>query len=150
MSGTNTGASAALPASKVPQNHGGFYFVCVMRVCREFSFAKRYDFERNLCFALTWQQLAPKIVPFSVSVLAVVTNKVDTPTSDKKPGAERRAPDSSFPRATRLAGSPARSDASCKICAAHIKQCSTTQHNPANMISRHKQRQHNYDIEITR
>ena len=47
-----------------------------MRLCTEFLFAKRYDFGCNFCFA-SLKQVTPKIVPFSVSVLAVVTSKVE-------------------------------------------------------------------------
>ena len=52
---------------------GGVYFVCVMKLHSELVFTKCYEFGRNLCFPLT-----PTIVPFSVDVLAVVTNKVET------------------------------------------------------------------------
>ena len=53
----------------------------------EVAFAKRYDFGCDSCFApslltkVGWggedKQVTPKIVPFSASVLAVVTNKVE-------------------------------------------------------------------------
>ena len=50
-----------------------------MELYSEFCFAKRYDFGCNL-----WDreetQVTPNIVPFSVSVLAVVANKVDIAT----------------------------------------------------------------------
>ena len=52
---------------------GGFYFVCVMTYHSEFVFAKRYGFGCNLFRPPT--KVAPNTVPFSVSVLAVVTRK---------------------------------------------------------------------------
>ena len=68
---------------KVPRN-----FVCVMTFRSEFLFAKRYAFGCNFCLALIflgkWEQggegkhFVPTIVAFSVSVLAVVTNKLKT------------------------------------------------------------------------
>ena len=69
------------PCRRHPQRDekhiGGFYFVRVVQLCSEFLFAKRYVFGCNLCFApLTTS--CTQIVPFSVSVLAVVTNKEET------------------------------------------------------------------------
>ena len=57
----------------------GFYFVCVLEFDREVCFAKRYGLGCNL-LDREEQKVAPTIVSFSVSVLAVVTNKVETPT----------------------------------------------------------------------
>ena len=54
-----------------------FMFVCVMDLHSEFSFAKRYDFGCNFV-SPPQNQITYNIVPFSVSVLAVVTNKVET------------------------------------------------------------------------
>ena len=59
----------------------------ITKLGSEVSFAKRYDFGCNFSFAPSHlnnmvqgggeTKVTPKIVPFSVSVLAVVTNKVE-------------------------------------------------------------------------
>ena len=56
----------------------GFYFVCAMRLYSEVAFAQRYDFGCNC-----WERKHKlhTIVSFGVSVLAVVTNKVETAIS---------------------------------------------------------------------
>ena len=63
-------------------HHGCFYFSRVMKWHSEFPFATRYGFVRNSCFA-PWQQNSTTIVPFSVSALAVVTNKVEYPSNHR-------------------------------------------------------------------
>ena len=57
---------------------GGFYFVRVMNFHGEFLLQLNGTTSGcNSCFA-PLKQATPTIVPFSVSVLAVVTNKVET------------------------------------------------------------------------
>ena len=60
----------------------GFYFVRVMILYSEVCVAKRYGFGCIFCNreGSNKQQVTQIIVPFSVSVLAVVTNKVEPPT----------------------------------------------------------------------
>ena len=67
--------------------HGGVYFVRVMNLCSEVYFAKRYTISgvtfgtgrggQNKLHSYT------QIAPFSVSVLAVVANRVDTAICDR-------------------------------------------------------------------
>ena len=66
--------------------YGAFYFVIVMNFYSEFLFAKWLHFG----FKLFGQgggrnKNTPTIVPFSVSVLALVTNKVETPMPMRDP-----------------------------------------------------------------
>ena len=58
---------------------GGFYFGRVVNLCSEFSVAKLYDFGCNFCDreGRNKNKLHQQFIPFSVSVLAVVTNKVE-------------------------------------------------------------------------
>ena len=59
------------------ETYGGFYVVRVRTFHNEALFTERYGFVCNFCFApLT--KVTPQVVLFSVSVLAVVTNKVET------------------------------------------------------------------------
>ena len=64
--------------------HGGFYFARVMKFHGEVCFAKRYEFgcilgDREGRNKQIVHRSTPKIVTFSVSVLAVDTNNVETP-----------------------------------------------------------------------
>ena len=49
-----------------------------MNLCSEVLCSNRYDFECNCFFATLTKHHIPNIVPFSVFVLAVVTNRVET------------------------------------------------------------------------
>ena len=70
--------------------YGGFYFVCVINLCSDDVFARRYDFGCNF-----WdregrnkKKLHQEIVPFSsVSVLAAVMNNIETAVSISLNGA---------------------------------------------------------------
>ena len=53
--------------------------ICVTNLCSEFVFAKRKDFWCNVGDRAE-TTLKPKFVPLSVSALAVVASKVETPT----------------------------------------------------------------------
>ena len=59
----------------------GFYFDHVIRLCSEVVFAKRYDVGCNVGDREGINnKYTIRIVPFSVTVLAVVTSKVDVAT----------------------------------------------------------------------
>ena len=63
---------------------GCLCFVRVVKLCSEFLvFANRCGAFLGLTFGtgMGGEQVTPQIVPFYVSVLAVVTNKFETPTS---------------------------------------------------------------------
>lgn len=55
-----------------------FYFVCEMKLCREFYFAKRYNFGCNFWDREGRTTIYTQIVLLSVSVLVVVANTVET------------------------------------------------------------------------
>ena len=62
----------------------GFLVVfCVMKVHGELVVAKRYEFGCHCCLLFApLEQVTPTVAPFSVSVVAVVANKVGTPSCE--------------------------------------------------------------------
>ena len=60
--------------------YGGFY-VRAMNLSSEFVFAKHYDFRATFGTGRGGRQVTPTIVPFGISMLAVVINKGETAVS---------------------------------------------------------------------
>ena len=70
----------------------GVYFARVMKLYGDVVFANWYDLGCSCCFATLIKSYARNCVPFGVSVLAVVTNKVEAPTKDSTSANAARCP----------------------------------------------------------
>ena len=64
--------------SHVVRIYGGFYFACVMNLYSEWFLLNGTSLGVTFGTGRGGKEVTPKTVPFNVSVLAVVTNKVET------------------------------------------------------------------------